>query len=588
MTTEYEDGSDDAPICLLGEAPSFVEMKEHKPFVGPAGEILERCMHSAGIPRRNCRILNVFETPIVKPKISKGKIFNRDGELLWAPGKGFTEAGHAATASSLMRLRRTTSNVIVPMGGVALTLALEARSITKWRGSIIPGGEQINHRKIVPTIHPSAVLQGKYEYRYLIINDLKRAKRESAYPDIRPIKRNLIIDPTYEQCISFLEKCLDAKLVNTDIELLHGHMDCFSLAIDPLEAISIPIVDATFESRWSPEEELKIFQLYAQIIGAPHIAKVNQNITFDLATLLQLYRIVPRGVVHDPMVAHSIMYTTLDKSLGLICSMHAEEPYYKDDGQLHDSPTVADFTRRWEYNAKDSAISLESWLALEPSIDPEGYRATYDMTINVVSSLIYMMAHGIPVNAKALIATREEANAQLIAIVERLRKSFNRPILTEAPKRAADKRAAIAANAININSPAQLCAYFYGEKGLRPYKNMAGAPTVDDKALTRIASRFSLEEARTLQEYRKIDKIISTYLNVRYDVDGKLRSSFNIRGAWTGRLSSSQTVFETGLNFQNLPIVFRQFMEGEGVEAHPHLEEIMKIPESQLEWNPEP
>lgn len=542
----YEDGYPAQRICLIGEAPGNTEMKMGRPFVGPAGQLLDLSLNSAGITRSEVYIINTFETPVLKPRHASDKILTPDGStLLWTATRGFTPAGLEAAAPALRRLRACEANVIVPLGGPALSLARlqqspdgtiespKPLSVLKYRGSVIPG---VDGRKVIPTIHPSAALQGVYEWRYLIIADLIRAKANSLFPEIRNPARRLLIDPTYEQCVSFLRTCLDSPAVNTDIETLQGGVSCFSLSIDPLEAISIPLIDAGFESRFSEAEELEIWRLYAQIISSPHIAKINQNIVFDLTVLLQLNHIVPRGPLNDPMVAHSIMYPFLKKNLGTICSMHATEPYYKDDGELEDAATVADFARYWEYNAKDSCISLEAWQTLAPDIDSDGYRTTYDMTMSMASALIFMMVRGIALDAETLKATKTESANTLRQLIANIQSHTGRPVITRAPKTAAEKRAA--QGTLNINSPIQLLKYLYEELKIRPYTNSQGQRTTDDKALARIFRRDGLQFAKALQEYRAQDKLHGTYLSVGYDSDDRIRCSYNIRGTWTGRLSS--------------------------------------------------
>lgn len=553
-TTPYSEGDPNSPILLLGEAPSFEEIRNQRPFCGPSGSLLDLCLHSAKISRAETYILNVFDQQVKKSDDQTSKILSTSGDLLWT-SKGFTEAGLAASAGCRERIRRSGANVIIPLGGVALSLVLDARPVTKHRGSIYVNTDG---RKIVPTIHPAFILRGAYENRYLLISDLTKAKAESASPVFTPTARNLIVDPTYGQCLSFLQRCLTADVVDTDIEILRGQVDCFSLATSPTEAISIPLIDAGFEHRWSAAEEAEIWTLYAKLLQSPRIAKVNQNITFDLAALLELNNIVPCGPLHDPMIAHSIVYPALEKKLGVLCSLYTREPYYKDDGQLTDSPKVEDFQRRWFYNAKDAAIALECWQHLAPIIADEGYQATYDMTVNLIPSLVYMMVHGIKVDLDALATTREKATAELTQIVARLEEATGRRVITAAPKKAAEKRAA--EGALNVNSPAQLIAYFYKEKALKPYVNAIGTPTIDDKALTRIARRDGLVEAKLLQDYRRLAKMIGTYLNMQFDADGRMRCSFNPRGTWTGRLSSSQTIHSNGGNLQNLPDDFTGFL----------------------------
>lgn len=557
-STAYEDGDPDSDIVFIGEAPSYEEIRKGKPFVGPAGQLFERCLHSAKISRARCYIINVFETMVKKPKEdTSGKILSQDNTLLWQKS-GFTEAGREASAATLERLRKCTAKVIVPLGAVATSLAIGAAiPITKWRGSILPG---IDGRKVIPTIHPSACLRGVYEWRYYIMSDFAKVKRESEFPEINALSRKLLIDPSFGESVLFLKKCLDAPYVNTDIEVLGGQVDCFSVATDLEESLCIPFIQPNFEPRWSVTEERELWRLYAQIISSQQITKVNQNIVFDLTALMSLNNIVPGGPMEDPMVAFSVMYPFLSKSLGTLTSMLTDEPYYKDDGELKDSPTVKDFQKRWEYNAKDSHTSLASWLSLEALLEPEGYIATYDMTMNMVSSLIQMMVCGVPVDEKALLVARREAAIQIAAKVKELGEVIGRPILTSTPERAHEKRDAIARNCLNVNSPKQLSDYFYKQLKLKPYLNMLGKESIDDKALARIYRRDNRIEAKLLQDYRGLAKLRSTYLEVGYDSDRRLRCSYNIRGTIFGRLSSQGTIFGTGLNFQNLPGEFRGFL----------------------------
>lgn len=563
--TIYEEGDPNSPICFIGEAPSFEEIRQGRPFCGPAGQLFERCLHASKISRRESYILNVFPEMIVKPRDQENKIISKSGELLWTP-KGFTQAGRELAAPTLERINRSNANVIVPMGAPALSLVLDNRSITKWRGSILAGGPQISHRKVVPTIHPSAAIRGVYEWRYLIINDMRRAYEEQQQPTIHLPQRNIIISPSFAQAQTFLKRALDADRGATDIEILRGQVDCFCIALSPSECIVIPLIDHGFEPYWPEAEELELWRLYQQFISSPRIEKINQNITFDFAALLQLNNIVPAGPVNDPMVAHSVMNPQISKSLGMICSLYTREPYYKDDGELKDSFTIKDFEQRWRYNGKDGCVALEGWDVLRNYLVENDYTTSYNIAMDPMASLIYMMVHGIRLNEHELIATRNRAREDLRGIIAKLEVAFGRPIINKAPKTAKEKRAVAESGALNVNSPAQLVKYFYGEKKLRPYTNQQGAMTTDDRTLARIFKRDGLQEAKLLQDYRAADKMLGTYLEMGYDSDKRIRCSYNIRGTWTGRLSSQKTVFDTGGNYQNLPPEMRMFLEADPLE----------------------
>ena len=48
-----------ATFALVGEAPSIQEVREKEPFVGPSGELLNRVLASANIPRYTLYLTNV-------------------------------------------------------------------------------------------------------------------------------------------------------------------------------------------------------------------------------------------------------------------------------------------------------------------------------------------------------------------------------------------------------------------------------------------------------------------------------------------------------------------------------------------------
>lgn len=54
------EGSFGAEIALIGEAPGWKEDSEGRPFVGPAGSILDGLLHQIGLDRNDIYILNVL------------------------------------------------------------------------------------------------------------------------------------------------------------------------------------------------------------------------------------------------------------------------------------------------------------------------------------------------------------------------------------------------------------------------------------------------------------------------------------------------------------------------------------------------
>ncbi|MCB9958759.1 MAG: uracil-DNA glycosylase [Rhodospirillaceae bacterium] len=50
-TTVFADGHPDAPVMVIGEAPGGEEDRQGKPFVGPAGQLLDRMLAAIGLDR---------------------------------------------------------------------------------------------------------------------------------------------------------------------------------------------------------------------------------------------------------------------------------------------------------------------------------------------------------------------------------------------------------------------------------------------------------------------------------------------------------------------------------------------------------
>ena len=122
---------------------------------------------------------------------------------------------------------------------------------------------------------------------------------------------------------------------------------------------------------------------------------------------------------------------------------------------------------------------------------------------------------------------------------------------------------------LNTNSSLQCQDYFYEKLGIPPFMKYnkttkKSKPTMDEKALQRLSqgtlNRPPYKEASLIQQIRKDRKLNGTYLNITFDEDERFRCAYNLRGTTTGRLSSTKTINNTGMNHQNLPQAFRTFV----------------------------
>lgn len=543
MTTPYEEGTPDRPICIIGEAPASVEMAWGRPLVGPSGDVFNDCLHAAGLTRHDCYILNLFPFVVARDRESN---LVRNGTELWNAKRGLTIEGTEAAAEQLEKIERFQGNILVPMGAPATATVMgQVKPMLKWRGS--PMWSERFNRKYIPTIHPAATIHGTYVWRFLIQNDLAKVALEMDNPKLKLPKRDLIIAPTLADAYHFMHSCREARRFATDLEVINHQVSCFSLSVTPNVAMTIPLVGPDGNPYWNEDDELLIWQWYSSIMNDPGIAKINQNIIgFDRPFLIDKCHIHTKGFIGDTMIAQHIIYPHFPKGLDFIASWHTREPYWKDEGKVWKPNHKIDWPTFQRYCAKDSAVALEAWEILEQELTQGNYWPTYNMTCEMMDVLAYMTIRGLAVDRTRL----EETKVKLAHILVEKQASLDE--LT------ADW------GHLNANSPKACKEYFYEHLGIKPYVNQGGGVTTDDKAMSRIIRRAieGSKEAKIVQEIRAIRKLKGTYVDVNLDADSRLRCSWNPRGTWTGRLSSSKTIFDTGMNLQNLHPEFKGFIVG--------------------------
>lgn len=543
--TPAEQGDPNSRLLILAEAPGKTEIRMGMPLCGPSGDILDEGLKHNKIRRTDCYILNVW--PYLIRKDANENFFRPDGAMVWGNKTGFTDVGLEDAADTIERIHMSGANCILTLGQQAMALATDQKTaVLKHRGSIYEGVDRVDGRKTVGTMHPSYILRGNYVSRYTMYADMKRAWEEAQTPTLNLPFRSIHIRPSLDEVLHFIADCRDAGIVATDLEVINHQVACFSLCYDPSEAMTVPLMDETYGHYWSIDDELRIWEAYAGLMGDESVVKVNQNlIGFDAPFLTLQNRIRVRGRLEDTMIAQHIMYPEFPKGLDYICSIHTREPYYKDEGKIWKN-AGGDWPQFWRYCAKDAIVALEAWHVLEAEMDAGGFRETYEMTLRLSDPLLYMTIAGLAVDKDKLAVAREVVGQELEAKKEELRQIAD----------------------FNPLSSQQCMKYFYGQKGITPYlSTQTGRPTADDKAMARIFRRFNLREAKLTQEIRKLSKLKNTYIEVAIDPDGRLRCSWNARGTWTGRLSSSQTIFGTGMNLQNLDPMFKGFIVADPDDA---------------------
>src|SRR5262245_355512 len=143
--TVFGEGAIPAPMMLVGEQPGDREDLAGRPFVGPAGRILDTVLEEAEIPRDQVYVTNAVKHFKWEPR---GKRRNHS-----KPNTVEIHACHGWLESEIALVR---PQVIVCMGATA-ALAFFGRNfrLTKRRGVLEPGAPWATY--LLATYHPSAL-----------------------------------------------------------------------------------------------------------------------------------------------------------------------------------------------------------------------------------------------------------------------------------------------------------------------------------------------------------------------------------------------------------------------------------------------
>ena len=520
--------SGDRKNCLLagvGEQPGRTEVHTRKVFSGPAGTELTSCFVVAKISRLQCYLTNVIkdlDLPLDQ-YIKFGKT-----------SVSISDEGRQYIQMLKEELIDCSANVILAIGNVALYALTNRRGIMNWRGSVLES-TLVPGKKVVPIIHPATVIPPKNVYlnKRLIIFDLIKARNEAEFPEFRLGGRNITISPSYYDSLAFLNLChkkgSGGAIIDFDIEVYNNEVSCISFAHSPYDAISIPFIDSRGDY-FTIEQEAMIWKSIASILEDVSITKRAQNAGFDWTMLLSIYGIKTCNV-HDTMVAQKILFPDYPMGLDFITSTHTDIPYYKADGKRWFKVGGA-WETLWHYNGMDSIACAASFPEQLRQLEQQGNFPTYKRQLSIIEPLVYMMNRGIKVDTEGMLDAKVEMEDQLVD----LQKQLN----------------SLAGMELNANSFNQLKWYFYEKLGHKAYRKK-GSVTTDETALKRL-SRKGVKEASIVGKIRTLRKLSSAYVNLdKVDFDGRIRCSYNPVGTKTGRLSSSENIFGTGMNMQNWP-----------------------------------
>ncbi|ANL74830.1 uracil-DNA glycosylase-like protein (plasmid) [Rhizobium phaseoli] len=164
--TVFGEGPNKAEIVLVGEQPGDREDITGRPFVGPAGHLLDHCLEEAGVDRQRCYVTNAVKhfkfTPRGKRRLHAKPNAGEIRRCAWWLGA---------------ELNILQPKLVVTLGASALYALLGPKAkLTPERGHIL---QPRNHPPILVTIHPSFLLRirdeaEKHRQRQAFVSDLHK------------------------------------------------------------------------------------------------------------------------------------------------------------------------------------------------------------------------------------------------------------------------------------------------------------------------------------------------------------------------------------------------------------------------------
>jgi uracil-DNA glycosylase len=172
--TVFGEGSSHARVVMVGEQPGDKEDLQGRPFVGPAGAVLDKALEAAGIDRDDVYVTNIVKHFKWEPR-GKRRIHKKPNALEISACRPWLDA----------ELEVTRPDVVVLLGASAAQGLLGSSfRVSRQRGEWVPSSIA---PWVMATVHPSSILrapddESRHEEMRKFIADLKKVAARIRVP----------------------------------------------------------------------------------------------------------------------------------------------------------------------------------------------------------------------------------------------------------------------------------------------------------------------------------------------------------------------------------------------------------------------
>lgn len=351
---------------------------------------------------------------------------------------------------------------------------------------------------------------------------------------------DLILDQAQlQQWVALLEaeNLIAVDTETTSIDYMQAELVGFSFAVSPGRAAYLPVAH---DYPGAPDQ-LSLqhaLQALAPVLANPDIAKVGQNLKYDMSVLAR-YGVAVKGTLHDTMLQSYVLNSVATRH-----NMDALAGFYLDRKTIHFEDVAGKGAKQLTFNqvpletaadyaAEDADVTLQLHHCLYPQLQAEpSLLSVYDnIDMPLVPILSEVERQGTLVDGRML----KQHGAELADRLNELTQEVW----------------SLAGENFNLDSPKQLQTILYDKMGLPVLKKTPGGqPSTAEPVLADLAQDYELPQM--ILTYRSLAKLKSTYadklpLDIHAET-GRIHTSYHQAVAATGRLSSSDP------NLQNIPI----------------------------------
>lgn len=321
----------------------------------------------------------------------------------------------------------------------------------------------------------------------------------------------------------------------TSVDPMAAELVGISLAVHPGRACYIPLGHNLAPGEKQADRG-EILAALAPVLADPAIAKIGQNLKYDLTVLARAGLLV-NNVAFDAMVASYLLGPgKTSHGLAAIAAEYLGRSvisYEEATGGKAKNFADTPLDKATTYAAEDADVALSAALVLEPLLKKAGLDKLFrELEMPLVPLLSRLEMNGVALDMEGLAALDKELDTGLIQLEADCYR--------------------LAGHEFNLNSPQQLGQVLFEELGLATVKKTKKrtAYSTDVAVLSQLALEHPLPAA--LLNYRTLTKLKSTYVatlpTLVNPATGRVHTSFNQAVTATGRLSSSDP------NLQNIPV----------------------------------